>query len=433
MKKIAERLFRETLAAISIPAAIEKTIRRDGPLLAFGHRSLDLEEFREILIVSFGKAAFPMAQAVAKILSPKYRPEGILVVPEEPPHPLGEFKVFVGGHPAPNAASFAAGHAISERLSRCTEKTLVFFLVSGGGSSLVEKPLDGSTGLDDFRELNAALTECGAPIEQINAVRKHVSAVKGGRMAAAAPHAMKITLAISDVPHGHESAIASGPTLPDPTTIADVHRVIAEHDLLTKLPASIRHKIERNELEETPKPGHSAFTRAHFKVLLGMHELLHAAHLACERAGFNSICDNSTDNWTIDRAADHLLTQLHQQKQSDPARPAAVLAGGEVSSPVAGDGIGGRNSAFVLGCVRKIAGQPIAVLSAGTDGIDGNSPAAGAVAAGDTLDRSITAGLDPTDYMRRSDAYAFFAALGDAIITGRTGNNLRDLRILLMS
>ncbi|HXJ16957.1 MAG TPA: MOFRL family protein, partial [Candidatus Polarisedimenticolia bacterium] len=261
--------------------------------------------------------------------------------------------------------------------------------------------------------------------------RKHLSATKGGRLAAAAPRSLKLTWAVSDVPEGQESALASGPTLPDPTTIDDAERIAKEYDLASKLPASLRSVFENHALRETPKAGDAAFVRSHFALLLGAHELMHAAHHACEARGYRSLCDNSTDNWPLEKAADYLLAQLESLKKANPDRPVAVLADGELSSPVTGRGMGGRNSAFVLACVPKIAGKDVTVLSAGTDGIDGNSPAAGAVADGKTLGHARAAGLDPADFRRRSDAYNFFARLEDAVITGPTGNNLRDLRILL--
>ncbi len=264
-------------------------------------------------------------------------------------------------------------------------------------------------------------------------MRKHVSATKGGRLAAAAPRSMKLTLAASDVPAGEESALASGPTLADLTTIRDAARIARKYKVLGKFPKNIRAAFEKRGLRETPKDGDPAFARAHFLLLLGVHDLFHAAHHACEAEGYVCLCDNSTDGWPIGKAADYLLAQLKAQKERNRDAPVAVLSDGEVSSPVAGGGIGGRNSAFVLACVRKIAGKNITVLSAGTDGIDGNSPAAGAVADGETLARARAAGLDPGDFLRRSDAHNFFARLGDAVVTGPTGNNLRDLRIFLMA
>jgi glycerate 2-kinase len=275
------------------------------------------------------------------------------------------------------------------------------------------------------------LVTCGASIEEINAVRKHLSATKGGRLALAAPDAMKITLGVTDVPEGHESALASGPTLPDPTTISDVERIVGRYGLAKKLPASICAALESRSLVETPKSDDDAFSRAHFALLLGMHDLIHHAHYAAEAEGFRCVCDYSTDNWPIERAADHLLALLESLRSESPGKRVAVIANGEVSSPVTGEGIGGRNSAFVLACVSKIAGRNIAVFSAGTDGVDGNSPAAGAVADGETLARAGALGLDSGDYFRRSDSFAFFERLGDAVITGPTGNNLRDLRVFL--
>jgi hydroxypyruvate reductase len=184
-------------------------------------------------------------------------------------------------------------------------------------------------------------------------------------------------------------------------------------------------------MPETPKSGDAAFSNAHFELLLGMDDLFHPAHHAAEAKGFIACCDNSTDDWPVEKAADYLLEQLEELQKMHRGHRVALIADGEVSSPVTGKGIGGRNSAFVLSCVKKIAGKNIAVLSAGTDGIDGNSPGAGAVADGETLERAQAVGLNPRFMFRSSDAYVFFARLGDAIVTGPTGNNLRDLRILV--
>ena len=432
MKKTAEHVFRHTLAAIDISAALGRKLDRRGSVISAGGSSeIDLRDFREIVAIAFGKAALAMARGLHEILTPEFPPDGILVVPAPPSAPLPGWKTFVGGHPVPTAESLAAGKAILGRLERCDERTLVFFLISGGGSSLVEFPLDPGVTLEDFQVLHSALVTCGAPIEEINVVRKHLSATKGGRLAAAAARAMKITFAISDVPDGQETALASGPTVPDPTTVEDVERIVRKYGLLGKLPVSLRAMIERRELRETPKDGDAAFARARFEILLGEHDLLHAAHHCCEAEGFLCMVDTETDDWPLENAAEHLLRQLEILKKENPRRRVAIFAGGEVSSPVTGDGVGGRNSAFVLACVPKIAGKRIAVLSAGTDGVDGNSPAAGAVADGETLARASAMGMECEEFLRRSDAHGFFARLGDAVVTGPTGNNLRDLRILL--
>ena len=431
MKQTALRVFRETLSAISIQAALERKLDCDGKCVHVDSHTFNLSDFSEFVAIAIGKAAFPMAEALDNVLPSACRLEGVMVAPAVPPRALPGWKTFIGGHPIPTEASFIAGRAILDRLARCDERTLVFFLISGGGSALVEQALDPSVSHNDFQKLNQALVTCGAPIEEINVVRKHLSATKGGRLAAAAPRSMKITLGVSDVPQGYESALASGPTLPDPTTIADAQRIVARYNLLQALPPTVREIFEKQRLRETPKQPDAAFARAHFSLLLGAHDLLHAAHHALESEGIYCIADNTTDNWPLEKAADHLLALLQSTKSSDPKQICATVSGGEVSSPVTGDGMGGRNSAFVLACVPKIAGKNIAVLSAGTDGIDGNSPAAGAVADGETLARARTKGLDPADFQKRSDAFNFFSSLEDAIITGPTGNNLRDLRILI--
>ncbi|HVB85526.1 MAG TPA: DUF4147 domain-containing protein [Candidatus Dormibacteraeota bacterium] len=431
MKEIAQRIFRNTLAAIDIPAAIEKKLARSGASICIHNETIDIKAFDEIVAISFGKASIAMAEGLARLLGPDFPLEGILVAPSAPQRELFGWKVFVGGHPIPNVESFAAGRAILDRLARCDERTLIFFLISGGGSALVEQALNPAITPEDFRALHAALVTCGAPIQEINAVRKHLSATKGGRLAAAAPNSPKITLAVSDVPQGHESALASGPTLPDPATVGDVLRVVAQYDLLARLPERLRAALDPNALRETPKPGDAAFARSRFVMLLAEHELLHAAHHACEAEGYSCVCEHATNDWPVEEAADYLLAQLEALAIANPGKGVAVLANGELSSPVTGDGIGGRNSAFVLACVPKIAEKNITVLNAGTDGIDGNSPAAGAVADGETMARATAAGVDPRDFQLHSDSYAFFAALGDALLTGPTGNNLRDLRILL--
>jgi glycerate 2-kinase len=432
LKSAARHIFNQTLSAIDIVETLRRKLARSGSRIQCGDITVDLAGYSRIRVVALGKASYAMADGLASVCAHEFPLGGILVGPIPPPRPLAGFKDFVAGHPVPNEQSFAAGRAILRMLSECGADTLIFFLLSGGGSALVELPLDASIPLEDFQTVHRALVGCGAPIDDINAVRKHLSAVKGGRLAAAAPDSMKITLGVTDVPEGRESALASGPTLPDPTTIVDARRIVEQYNLLPELPPSIRAKFTLpGGLVESPKPDHPAFARAHFEIVLGMHDLFHHAHIVAEAAGFQTICDNTTDDWPLDRAAEFLLGELDRLARECPGRPVALIADGEVSSPVRGDGVGGRNCAFVLECVERIAGRRIAVLSAGTDGIDGSSPAAGAFADGESLTRARSAGLDPADFARRSDAYTFFNALGDAVVTGPTGNNLRDLRILL--
>ncbi|HEX8764385.1 MAG TPA: DUF4147 domain-containing protein [Candidatus Acidoferrum sp.] len=431
LKQLARQIFHETLAAIDIPATMQRKLRRQGTRIVCGEKTLDLKDFGKIRVVAMGKAAHAMLEGLVLSLAPFVGFEGVVSAPRLPKKAVSGLKYFAAGHPVPNEESWKAAEAMLALLKKCDEKTLVFFLLSGGGSALVELPLDPKQELEDVQQVHKALVTCGANIDEINTVRKHLSAVKGGRLAAAVEGATKITLAVSDVPLGKESALASGPTLPDPTTIEDVTRIMKAYSLSEKLPPSVRRWIEDGKMQETPKVSHAAFRKSNFCLTLGMDDLLHPAHHAAEALGFLTCCDNSTDDWPVEKAVEALLGQLEEVRAIHAGHRVALIADGEVSSPVTGNGIGGRNSAFALACAERIAGKKIAVLSAGTDGIDGNSSGAGAVADGETSKRAREAGLDPQDFFRRSDAFTFFSQLGDAVLTGPTGNNLRDLRILL--
>jgi glycerate 2-kinase len=431
LKQLARQIFHQTLAAIDIPAAMQRKLERNGMLLQCGAARIDLRRFSSVRVVAMGKAAHAMLEGLRTLLPSEIRFEGVVSAPVAPLGRMPGMAYFVGGHPTPNGESVDAAKAILEVLRLCDEKTLVFFLVSGGGSSLVELPLNPEQTLLDIQKINKALVTCGASIDVINTVRKHLSAVKGGRLAVAAHAATKITLAVSDVPAGKESALASGPTLSDPTTVADTLTIISDFGLREKMPLSVLQWIDGGQMPETPKENDPAFCNAHFALLLGLDDLFHPAHHAAEEKGFVVCCDNTTDDWPVEKAADYLLGQLAEVRKSNPGRRVAVIADGEVSSPVTGKGVGGRNAAFVLACVKQIADKKIAVLSAGTDGVDGNSPAAGAVADGETLERGKAIGLNARFMFRESDSYTYFARLGDTIVTGPTGNNLRDLRILL--
>src|SRR5438132_287908 len=431
LKQLARQIFHETLAAIDIAGTMQRKLQRKGAVLMCGEMRIDLRNFEKLRVVAIGKAAHAMVEGLTQVLAPFVRMEGVVSAPTAARKPLAGMKYFMAGHPEPNAESWKAAEAILALLKKCDEKTLVFFLLSGGGSALVELPLDSAQTLDDVQQTYRALVTCGAPIEAINTVRKHISAIKGGRLAAAAHEATKVTLAVSDVPVGKESALASGPTLPDPTTVADAKRIIAAHSLHGGFPSALRRWLDEGKMPETPKADAAAFRNAHFLLLQGMDDLFHPAHRAAEAKGFIACCDNTTDDWPVEKAADHLLQQLEELQKEHTGQRVALIADGEVSAQRTGKGLGGRNSAFVLACVEKIAGKKIAVLSAGTDGIDGNSPAAGAVADGQTFTRARSMGLEATEAFRRSDAFTFFSKLEDAILTGPTGNNLRDLRILI--
>jgi glycerate 2-kinase len=429
-KLIARQIFQQTLDSISIPRVMKCKLQFEENRFLFPEGSADLTEIEDFRIVAVGKAAHSMVDGLTAIL-PGCVFKGVVSAPTKAINPQPGLRYFVAGHPIPNSDSWGAAQAILDLLSTCSDHTLVFFLLSGGGSALLELPLDPAIQLEDVQALHLALVTCGAPIDAINTVRKHLSAVKGGRLAVAAGRSQKVTLAVTDVPVGKEWALASGPTLPDPTTVADVHRIVAQYDLRKKVPDKLSRWLDRQDMPETPKDSHAAFASSQFCLLLGMHDLFHAAHRAAEAHGYLTRCDNSTDDWPVEKAVDSLLAELEEFKRDSHGQRVALIADGEVASPVTGNGIGGRNSAFVLTCVQKIADRKITILSAGTDGVDGNSPAAGAVADGTTFSRAAALALDPGTYFQRSDAYSFFDSLQDTIVTGPTNNNLRDLRIFL--
>lgn len=431
LKRLAHLIFQETLAVIDIPTTMQRKVQVEGGLLRCGDAAVDLRDFAKVRVVAIGKAMHAMLSGLRELLPARMALEGVASAPTPPSRPLPGIKYFVGGHPIPNAESWKAGEAALALLKECDKSTLVFFLLSGGGSALAELPLDGRLRLEDVQEFYRTLVTCGAPIAAMNAVRKHFSAIKGGRLAAAAGAATKITLAVTDVPEGQESALASGPSLPDPSTNEDVARIIAEYKMKERFPATLRRCVEERSWQETPKAGDAAFDNAHFVLLLGMDDLFHPAHHAAEAKGFLTCCDNTTDDWPVERAAEYLLEQVAALQAANPDRRVALIADGEVSSPVTGGGRGGRNSAFVLACVPNIVGRRVAVLSAGTDGIDGNSAGAGAIADGETLSRAMAMGMDAGEAFRNSDAFTYFERLNDTLVTGPTGNNLRDLRILL--
>ena len=428
-KPLLRRMFGRTLEALDVTAAVRGAVRCDGSNLYAGGWHAELRA-GEVRVIAVGKAAHAMLDGLCARIPATIRARGIVACPTMPPAARDAFEYYVAGHPAPNQESLNAGRAALALAREAAESPLVV-LLSGGGSALMEAPLLPGLSLEDLQAFYRALVTCGASIVEINAVRKHTSAVKGGRLAQAAAPAPVLTLAVTDVPAGQESALASGPTLPDPTRGSDVAEIVAKYRLAEKFPRALADWLAHGDVPETPKPGDAAFARAQFCCVLGLHELFHNAHRVAQSEDCEAFCDNTTDDWPVEKAAEYLLGQLEELRVANPGKHVALIADGELSSAVTGSGLGGRNAAFVLACARRIAGRKIAVLSCGTDGIDGNSPAAGAVADGETLARAEAAGMDSGDYFRRSDAYSFFAALDDAVVTGPTGNNLRDLRILL--
>jgi hydroxypyruvate reductase len=428
MRDTAREIFRHALAEASIAEAFARHVHCERGVLRICEDLYDLQSYSRVLVISIGKAGHTMVEALTQQVGESAL-EGIVASSVEPSTQVRGFRYFRGGHPTPNAESIRGANAIRNALDAQSAASLVIFMISGGGSSIVEKPIDDEISLDDLIATYRILVHSGAPIAEINAIRKHLSSVKGGRLAQAAFPAQQVSLLISDVPDNTPDALASGPTMPDSTSVEDCYRIAEKHALLSQFPHSTRELFERRALEETPKSDDQAFYRSRWWTLLSNQTAVDQASRAAARAGFSVHVDNSCDDWNYELAADYLLKRLRElRKESDRV---CLISGGEVTVKVASGGIGGRNQQFVLACAEKIAGEDITVLSAGTDGVDGNSPAAGAVVDGTTAERARAKGFNSGIALKRFDAYPLLGALGDTIETGPTGNNLRDLRILL--
>jgi glycerate 2-kinase len=428
MRDTAREIFRYALAEASIAKAFARHVNCERGVLRVREDLYDLHSYSRVLVISIGKAGHTMVEALAQQVGTASL-EGIVASSVEPPSQVRGFRYFRGGHPTPNAESIHAAGAILKALGAQTAASLVIFLLSGGGSSIVEKPIDDEISLDDLIATYRALVHSGAPIAEINTLRKHLSASKGGRLAQRAFPAQQLSLLVSDVPDDTPDALASGPTMPDSTSVEDCYRIAEKHGLLPQFPHSTRELFERQALEETPKSDDPAFQRSRWWTILSNQTAVEQASAAAERAGFTVHVDNSCDDWDYERAAEYLLKRLRELSKNF-AR-VCLISGGEVTVKVTNGGVGGRNQQFALACAAKIAGENVTVLSAGTDGVDGNSTAAGAVVDGTTISRAQSSGLDARAALEKFDAYPFFRVLGDAIETGPTGNNLRDLRILL--
>ncbi|HZU22663.1 MAG TPA: DUF4147 domain-containing protein, partial [Terriglobales bacterium] len=427
MRETARSIFLGALAESSIPRAFAKHVQYDGGALRIGDDLYDLSNFSNVLVLSFGKAAHAMAEALAATTGSGLT--GVVVDPVDQVQ-LSGFRYFKGGHPAPNAESLLAARTMLRLLKMQSQHSLVIYLISGGGSSLVEMALDEEVSLADLVSTYQALVHCGAPIAEINCIRKHLSAVKGGRMARAASGAAQVSIMVSDVPENALDSLASGPTMPDSTTVSDCYAIAHRYNLAAQFPAAIREAFEQQLLEETPKSDDPEFVTCRWWPILSNHTAQCACAERATLAGFAVDVDNSCDDWDYAKAADYLLRKVRKLRTG--VSRACLISGGEVTVKVEGPaGSGGRNQQFALYCAEKIAGENITVISAGTDGIDGNSPAAGAVVDGTTLERAGAAALNPEQALRSFNAFPLFDRLGDAVVTGPTGNNVRDLRILL--
>jgi glycerate 2-kinase len=426
-------VFRETLDAIDVREVFVRTVICDGGWLRIADLGYRLPDFRRILVIAIGKAAVPSAEVVLTRLSECNIPlEAIVVGPGEMHALPCAVERWQGSHPVPDASAREAALRIVHELKKTNAQDLVIFLISGGASAMVELPLDEAMTVEETAAFYRALVHSGLSIAETNVLRKHISAVKGGRLAELAPDATKCTLLISDVPDGMADVIGSGPTLPDSSTHEQCWELMRRPELQVVFPDRMRTLLESANLPETPKLTAACFRNADARVVLSTATVITSAAQSCERQGFHVVVDNSCDDWDCRKAGDYLLERLRNLSIEHPR--VCLLSGGEVLVNVGREpGVGGRNQQFALYCATQLDSvlADVAVLSAGTDGVDGNSPAAGGVVDGTTVKRVTSAGLSVEDALERFDAYPLLARLGDAIVTGPTGNNVRDLRILI--
>ncbi len=427
-RQLAQHIFMASLAMVDVRRAMLRKLQfTRGELSGDG---VTVSVSKPPRVIAFGKAAVRMAAALDEILGGIVE-SGLVVAPAEPAKKLDRFRYVVGGHPYPTEGSIEGARAALELVSGLTPDDLVIFLVSGGGSALFESPLYSDITLANLVEFNRVLVTGDLPIEQMNVLRKHLSAVKGGRLAVAASPARQFTIYISDVPEGAPSMVSSGATFPDESTRDQCYELAERHELAAKFPAGIRERFESRLLEETPKPGDECFSRSSYFCLLSNRDVVEAAAALASEAGFYAEIDSAVWDADYKQVAESALASLDRCVAAHPERSVCLIVGGEVICAVTGHGIGGRNLSFTLYAAEKIESRRRVVLSGATDGRDGNSPSSGAVADGNTVARARAFGMGAGSYLAESDAYHFFRTLGDTIETGFTDNNVRDLRLLM--
>lgn len=436
----APSIIAKSLAAVDPYQAIMRAVVVRGRTLSIDGQNFDLDAFQRILVVSIGKAAGLMAKAVDDLLGEKIS-AGIVVDKESPSMPIlsyGKyFKIIHSNHPVPGKRSLEAGLAVLDLVKSCSADDLVLFLISGGGSALMVVP-PGEIPLQELQAVSQQLLECGAAIDEINTVRKHLDVIKGGGLARAAYPATMVSLVLSDVVGNPLESIASGPTTSDPTRFIDAIDVLKKYNLWNTAPDSIKQILINGELDEfsdTVKPGERCLEKSYYRII-GSNEI-------AAQAGLNTAISHSfntsilTNRLTGDAyAAGTLLGGIGRQISTNNyaiQRPACVICGGETTVKVNGDGLGGRNLEVALGAVDALAGlERVALITLATDGEDGPTDAAGAIVTGETRAKMNNIGLDINIYRQRNDSYHFFESLNALIKTGSTGTNVNDLVFLFV-
>ena len=425
------------LDAVDPAAAVKRVVRRAGDSLLVADRSYRLRDYKRVFLLAFGKAATPMAQAA---LGLGLRLDDGLVITKyghgpERPDALAGLAVVEAGHPTPDAMGVAAARRLTEIARKADADDLIITLISGGGSALLTLPAPGLT-LADLQRTTELLLACGASIDEMNAVRKHLSQVKGGRLARLAAPATVISLILSDVVGSLLHVIASGPTVPDPTTWADAWAVIEKYHLGERLPAAVRHRLQQGlagALPDTPKPDDPIFARVQ-NVIIGDNSIAaEAAQRAAETGGFQAQI-LSTFVQGEAREVARVLVALGREivaRQRPLSPPACLILGGETTVTLRGRGQGGRNQEIALAAAIELAriseAGPIVIVSLATDGADGPTDAAGGVADATSCTRGEAAGLDARQHLDDNNAYPWLKTIGDLLMTGPTRTNVNDL------
>lgn len=437
MRQHAVEIFQAALKAVDPGEAILRHVKKMDDELQIGEHRFAFRDFDRILVVGAGKGGAPMARALEDLLGDRIS-DGVIVVKEGHELPLNHVRIFEAGHPVPDERGIKGAEEILSIARGADERDLVICLISGGGSALLVAPAEGVT-LKDKQEVTKLLLSCGADIYEINTIRKHLSRVKGGGLARLAYPATVVSLILSDVIGDDLNVIASGPAVPDTSTFDDTRRILEKYGVWDRVPKSVRRRIEwgrKGKIEDTPKAGDTVFQRC-FSILVGTNiQALRAASLRAEELGYRALILSSTVEGEAREAAKVIVAIAREIRGSrNPlSPPACILCGGETTVTILGNGKGGRNQEFVLASTKMIAGmENIVVLAAGTDGNDGPTDAAGAIADGSTLTRARSKNIDPLDYLSRNDAYHFFRALEDLVITGPTRTNVMDLYMVLVS
>jgi hydroxypyruvate reductase len=448
LKQFARAIFAAALQDVDAGRALRGALQLAGPRLTVVTDEFDLDACAGVYAVAIGKAAGAMASALDDLLGPRLTC-GVISAPPLAAPLSARWQVFAGGHPLPNEASLAAGRGARELLCAANRPdALVLFLISGGGSAMMEWPRDERVTLADLRATNQALVSCGATIAEINAVRRALSAVKGGGLVALAPAAAQVSLIVSDTNPQAAAQVASGPTytrvqVDDATQHIAV--ILERYQLRRQLSAIVLRALDEAQTEAAAHDDGAQATGAlrRHHVLLDNERAQAAAATAARARGFTvELCADLIEAPVEIGCRELVARLLRLRRRATDGRGVCLISGGEFVCPVRGGGTGGRNLEAALRCALEFArhadecaraGWRVASLHAGTDGVDGNSPAAGAGADETTITRARALGLDAGDYLARSDAYNFLRPLGDTIETGPTGTNVRDLRILLAS